>query len=210
VGWAVKLAIVVLVLVVLLGAADVGSRLYAQRQVAHQIDTRVPGASSSVHISSFPFLGNLALSGKIDKVSAKVKHVTEGQFSFDEVDLTLTGVKLDRHQLVTAQQVHINSINTGTVRAAMSQQAVDQALGFPVSFTNGGVQATVDGQLITASVTIVNNELRIEWAGAARTIPVPKLPVLPCAARAVFVPGHMELTCTFHEVPSALLATAAG
>jgi hypothetical protein len=39
---------------------------------------------------------------------------------------------------------------------------------------------------------------------------VPKLPVLPCAARAVFVPGHMELTCTFHEVPSALLATAAG
>ena len=104
-GWAVKLAIVVLVLLVLLGAADVGTRLYAQRQVAHQIDTRVAGASSSVHISSFPFLGNLALSGKIDKVSAKVKHVTEEGFSFDEVDMTLTGVKLDRHQLVTGQPV---------------------------------------------------------------------------------------------------------
>ena len=207
-GWAVKLAIVVLVLLVLLGAADVGTRLYAQRQVAHQIDTRVAGASSSVHISSFPFLGNLALSGKIDKVSAKVKHVTEEGFSFDEVDMTLTGVKLDRHQLVTGQQVHINSINTGTVRAAMSQQALDQALGLPVSLTNGGVQVTVDGQVITANVTIVNNQLRIEGAGAARSIPVPKLPVLPCAARAVIVPGHVELTCTFHEVPTALLAAA--
>jgi hypothetical protein len=58
---------------------------------------------------------------------------------------------------------------------------------------------------VTARVTVVNNQLRLEARGLPSVIPIPKLPVLPCAASVTVIPGHLIIACTFHEIPSVLL-----
>src|ERR1700738_2549498 len=73
------------VLAVLLGAVDIEARVYAQRQLERRIEAKVPGATATVNISSFPFLGRLAVSGTVPKIRAQVAHVGSGPFTFDSI-----------------------------------------------------------------------------------------------------------------------------
>jgi hypothetical protein len=209
VGFLLKVGVVAVILLVLLGIADVGARIYAQGRAETQIGHRVPGSRSSVHISSFPFVGKLAATGKVDKITARVKHASAGIFSFDEVDVVLKGVRINRNQLLSGH-VEVDSINIGTVKADMSEQAVDQALGgrATVHLAPGGAQVTIAGVTVTAPVALVNSALQLTVAGQAISIPIPKLPLLPCVATVAVVRNYLEVSCTFHQVPTAFLSTS--
>jgi hypothetical protein len=198
---------VAVVLVVLLAAGDVAARRYAETRVEQQINEREPGSASSVHISSFPFVARLALFGRVEKISAHVSHVNVGSFVLDKVDLTVTGVRLDRSQLVH-HTAAVKGIRTGTVRAVMSEQTVDQVLHLPVTFGDGSVQLSAGGVTLSATVTVVDNQLRLSAAGRDLSVPIPPLPVLPCVADAAVEPGRLVLSCSFHQVPAALLHAA--
>jgi hypothetical protein len=202
--------VVLAVLAVLLGIGDVVARRYAEDRIEQQIDHRDAGATSSVHISSFPFVARLLLFGRVEKISAHVRHVSVDRLTLDQVDLTVTGVKLDRNQLFH-RNVVVKSIRTGTVAAVLSEQAVDQVLHLPITFGDGAVQLSVGGVTVGVSVAVADNQLRLSAAGHELTIPIPELPVLPCVAGVTVEPGRLVLTCTFHQVPTALLqeATAA-
>lgn len=213
-GLAIKLGAVAVALLVILGIGDAVTRMYAQDRVASQINQRVPGSSSTVRISSFPFVGKLLATGKVDKITAHVKHVTASGFTFDQIDVTLHGVRIDRNQLIGSQHVQVNSISTGTVHADISEQAIDQALqtlGQPavVHLVQGAAELTVAGVTVRSPVTIVNNAVQLMIGHQAVNVPVPQLPVLPCVATAVVTPGRLDLSCTFHQVPSAFLKAAA-
>jgi hypothetical protein len=208
-----KLIVGVLVLAslaVLLGVGDVIARRYAENRIEEQIDNRDAGATSSVHISSFPFVARLLIFGRVEKISAHVRHVNVDSFTLDQVDLTVTGVKLDRNQLFH-RNVVVKSIRTGTVAAVLSEQTVDQVLHLPVTFGDGAVHLSVAGVTVGVSVAVADNELRLSAAGQELTIPIPELPILPCVAGVTVEPGRLILSCTFHRVPTALLqqATAA-
>jgi hypothetical protein len=214
VGLPIKLGIAAVVLLALLGVADIGARVYAQDRVAHQIDQRVPGASSSVSISSFPFVAKLLMSGKVDKITARVNHANAGQFTFDRVDVALNGVRLNRNQLFNGQHVQVDGISVGTVKADLSEGAVNQALQAVrepavVHLVQGAADVTVAGVTVPSQLALVNNQLQIRVAGQLVTVPIPKLPVLPCAATVAVVPGHLLVSCTFHQAPSAFLRVAA-
>jgi hypothetical protein len=214
VGLPIKLAIAAALLLAVLGVGDVGARIYAQDRASHQIDQRVPGASSSVSISSFPFVAKLLMSGKVDKITAQVKHANAGQFTFDRIDVTLSGVRLNRDQLVNGQHVQVDGISVGNVRADLSELSVNkalQALGQPVvvHLVQGAADVTVSGVTVPSQLALVNNQLQIRVAGELVTVPIPRLPVLPCAATVAVIPGHLLVSCTFHQVPSAFLRLAA-
>jgi hypothetical protein len=202
-----KLIAVAVVLVVLLAAGDVAARRYAESRVEQQINDREPGSASTVHISSFPFVARLGLLGRVEKTTAHVSHVNVGSFILDEVDLTVTGVKLDRSQLVHGH-VSVQGIRSGTVRAVMSEHTVDQVLRLPVTFGDGSVQLSAGGVTLSATVTVVDNQLRLSAAGRDLSVPIPELPVLPCVADAVVEPGRLVLSCSFHQVPAALVQAA--
>jgi hypothetical protein len=203
--------IVVVVLAVLAGLlaiGDVAARRYAENRIEQQIDHRDAGATSSVHISSFPFVPRLLLFGRVEKITAHVKHVSVASLTLDQVDLTVTGVKLDRSQLFH-RNVMVKSIRTGTVSAVLSEQAVEQVLHLPLTFGDGSVQLSIGGVTLGVSVAVVDNQLRLSAAGRELTIPIPELPVLPCVAGVTVEPGRLVLSCTFHQVPTALLQEAA-
>lgn len=205
-----KLSIAFVVLVAILSVGDVSSRVYAQNQLQSRVDANVPDANAKVHISGFPFLGKLVFSGKVDKITAHLEHATEGLFTFDGIDLSVSGVKLSRSQLFRDRRVRVQSISSGTVKATMSQAAFDRLIGgLPVVLGDGTLQLRMGGSTVTARVSIVNNQLRLQGPALPSVIPIPKLPVLPCAASVTVVPGRLIMACTFHEVPSALLQAGA-
>jgi len=201
--------IALVLLLVILGVGDVAARVYAQNQLQDRIDANVPNANAKAHISGLPFLGKLVFTGKVDKITAHVDHATEGQFTFDGIDLSVSGVKLSRSQLFRNRRVRVQSIGTGTVKADMSQVDFDRLIGgLPVVLGDGTLQLTEGGTTVSGRVTVVNNQLRLEDKGLPSVIPIPKLPVLPCATSVTVIPGHLIMACTFHEVPSALLQAA--
>ncbi|HEX9548245.1 MAG TPA: hypothetical protein VF942_12970, partial [Acidimicrobiales bacterium] len=130
--------IALVLLLVILGVGDVAARVYAQNQLQDRIDANVPNANAKAHISGLPFLGKLVFTGKVDKITAHVEHATEGQFTFDGIDLSVSGVKLSRSQLLRDRRVRVQSIDTGTVKADMSQVDFDRLIGgLPVVLGDG-------------------------------------------------------------------------
>jgi hypothetical protein len=191
-----------LILALLLAGLDIGARIYAQHQLEQRLDSSVPGAQARVRISGFPFLGNLLVSGRVEKITADLAHASDGLFVLDQVHITVTGVTISRAQFVQHRIIQIDRIDTGTVMAEMSQENFDRLVGLPVVFGSGVARATVGGVAVTARVSIVNNHLVA--SGLPLSVPIPALPVLPCTADVTIVPGYLVASCTFHQIPPAL------
>jgi LmeA-like phospholipid-binding len=202
----IKILVLLLILAAVLTVGDVEARLYAEHQFAHRIDTNVPGAHATANISSFPFVGRLAMTGTVRKIRAHLANVTSGRFTFDTVDVAVTGVQLDRKALFQDQRIQVLRIDSGTVTADMTEAAVDRALGgLPVKLANGAVQLKVNGINLVGRLTVVANQLRLEVTGVPVNVPIPKLPALPCVGNAVVTTGHLQLTCNLTGIPPALV-----
>jgi hypothetical protein len=198
--------VIVLVLVLVLGALDVASRIGVQHQLEQQVNSYAPGAAAEVRIDSFPFLAKAAASGRIDKITAHAHTVAEGQFVLDRVDVTVTGVRINRSLLLRQRTLEIRSIDTGTVTVDMTQADFSRLIGVPVTLGAGTAQVTVSGVKVTGQVSVVNGRLVLQVPGLPVSVAIPSLPVLPCLAQVVVVPGHLHGSCTFHTVPPALNA----
>jgi len=199
-----KLLILVVVLLGILAALDVATRVAMQHQLEQRIDGYVPNAGASVTIHGFPWLPRLASSGRVKEITARANQVSQGAFVLNDVVVTVTGVRIDRHLLVEHGQLEIVSIGTGTLTADMTQANFDQLVGAPVVLGAGSAQVTVEGVSVTAQVSVVNGQLQLNAAGLPVSVPIPTLPVLPCLAQVKVVPGHLVASCTFHTIPAAL------
>ena len=199
-------------LVALLVFGDVEARHFAERQVAHVIRTHEPGATAKVRIASFPFVGRLAVSRQVQKITADVRNVpvntAAGNFTLDDVQLTLKGVKVDLGPLVAGSNDAVKSIRSGSVRAILSETQLDKIVKLPVTLGNGSAQVTVAGVQVNGTATVSNNVLHLAAGPAAINITLPSLPVLPCIANVAVVSGQLVLGCTFNTVPAALLKAA--
>jgi hypothetical protein len=64
----------------------------------------------------------------------------------------------------------------------------------------------VAGQQVAASASVSDNTLRVTVAGlSVPGLKIPKLPLLPCVADLVILPGRVRLTCTVDKVPPELV-----
>jgi len=200
------------VLAALLIFGDVEARHYAEHQVAHVIVTHERGATAKVRIKSFPFVGRLAVSRQVQQITADVQNVpvatAAGNFTLDEVDLTLKGVKVDLGPLVAGSNGAVKSIRSGSVRAVMSEQALDGLVKLPVTLGSGTAQVTVAGVTVSGSATVANNVLRLVAGTTVVNVTLPAIPVLPCVPNAEIVPGQLILACTFNTVPAAFMKAA--
>jgi hypothetical protein len=206
-GCLVKLVLALVVLVALLVGAlflgDAAARHFAQNQVAERIDQAVPGSQSTVQISS-PFLIDLAFSGSVHRLTSQVSGVTADGVSFTSVDVEVDGVKISRSQLLFHRRLVISKITKAVVTAHISQLEVDTLANAPLTLGNGVVTVTEDGVQATGQVTLVDNKLQVTGpAGLSVLIPIPNLPVLPCAANLQVVPGQLLVTCTTTTIPPA-------
>ena len=113
---------------------------------------------------------------------------------------------LDRTRLFDDRKVVLESLGRGTATAEMTQDRLSEALGVPVTLEAGRVQVRVAGQQVTASASVSDNTLRLTVAGlSVPGLKIPKLPLLPCVADVVILPGRARLTCTVDQVPPELV-----
>jgi hypothetical protein len=204
------LTFIVVLLAALVGF-DLYARGYAQDQLARRIAVAFPGTHNvSASISSFPFLGRLAVAGEVSALSAHAGPVTEGRITFDSIDASLKGVRLDRTELVRNRRLQLLGLRSGRVSAVVTSAELSQALGgVPVTLLPGHVTVVVRGIPATASVALVNNELRLQPVGLALiTVQIPTNSLLPCAADVTVGSGRLTVTCVVTRVPDALLQTA--
>jgi hypothetical protein len=183
--------------------ADNAARHFAEHQVAERITKAVPGSHSIVQISS-PFLPQLATSGSVKRLTGEVTGVSADGVSFTAVDVEVDGLTISRSQLFLHRRLVISKITRATVTAHISQAEVDSLVKAPVSLGNGLVTVTENGLSVAARVTLAGNQLSVIGpAGLSTVIPIPNLPVLPCAADLQVVPGQLLVTCTTTTIPAA-------
>lgn len=205
-----KLLVVALVLAVVVAAGSLGDVLIrhaVEGAIADHVEAQLPGAHADVHISSFPFVGRLAVSGKVPTVTAEVSGVAAGPLTFDRVDVHIADVRVQRSRILHGQ-VQLRSIRQATVVARVSQASIDSEVGLPVTLGTGTVG--VGGLQVPAQVS-VNGE-RVEVAvpplpAVSITIPVTRL--LPCLGAASIEPGELVVSCTTDQLPPVLNNVAA-
>jgi len=206
----IKLVVVVVVLLVVLAGVDVATRIAMEHQLEQRIDSYAPGTDADVAIHGFPWLPKLLADGEVDKISAHANQVSQGPFVVEGVEVTVTGVRIDRHLLLDHRELEIVSIDHGIVSADMTQAELDQLAGLPVVLGNGVAQVTVEGVTVTAHVSISDGDLHVEAEGLPVSVPIPTLPILPCLAQVTVVPGNLIGPCTFQQIPPALKTALQG
>jgi hypothetical protein len=196
---------VLVVIAIILVALDIGdtfARHRAQTAAAQHLDATLPGSTATVSISSFPFLGRLAVGGTVPKLTADLDQVTAAGFTFDDIEVVVHDLKFDTSQLWHGR-VQLDSISSGSVRAVLPQASIDRATGLPVTLGSGTVG--VAGVQVPATVAVADNRVTLTVPLIAPiTFTIPQLSILPCVGSAVIQTGGLELSCDFTRVPSAL------
>jgi hypothetical protein len=198
----IALGVVVVVLLVDGAIADVVVRHRVQDLVAQQIDAQVPGAHATVSISSFPFLGHLAVSGDVPRLTAQVTGVEAGPVALDSVDVVVTDLDIDRGELVQGR-IELRSIKEVSVTATISQATLDAQIGLPVTLGQGTVGLA--GIQARASLTVTGQQVEIQVPPLpAVTLDVPATSLLPCLGSAQLDPGVLTVSCTTTRIPPVL------
>lgn len=205
-----RVLVVALVLGIVVAAAslaDVLIRHGVEGAIADHVDQQVPGAHADVRISSFPFVGRLAVSGTVPTLDAQVTGVAAGPLTFDRVDVYVSDLKVARGQLVHGQ-VALRSLRQATVVARVSQASIDQEVGLPITLGAGTVG--LSGLQVSANLAVTGDRVAIQvppLPAVSITIPVTKL--LPCIGGATLEPGELVVTCTTDQLPPVLADLAA-
>jgi LmeA-like phospholipid-binding len=173
------------------------------------LDPAVEAERVHAAIHSFPFLGRLLASGTVSRIRLAVAPVTTTGLVFDEIEVDLRGVRVDRDLLVRKRQLELTAIDTGTVTAVLTERAVSDAVGVHVTFLPGRVAVTVAGVEVGAAVEAKDNVLVVTpERGPALRLPIPEVPFLACATSAEVRQGQVAVRCTVEDVPPELLRAA--
>jgi len=208
-----RLAVLVLLLLIagLLVAADLTARRVAEDELAARVKAAAPTATSATaEVRSFPFLGRLLVSGAVSEVDAAVDGVTVDGLRFDSIAVDLHGVQVDRDQLLRDRRVVLENIQRGRVQARVTQDALTEALGVPVTLGQGTASVTIAGRRVGAGLAVRNGRLIVDVAGFSLPTTHVTAPLLSCPPDATVVPGEVLLSCEFTGVPQELRTTGAG
>jgi len=188
-------------------AADLAVRSAAEAQLRRRVAAAAqPAGATTAQIDSFPFLGRLLTSGDVSRVQVSAADVTVEGLTFARVAVDLRDVTFDRKRLLSDQTVVLSSLSRGTATAEVTAEQLSDRLGLPITLTAGKAQVRVAGQTVTATASVRDNVLQLSVSGVSvPSLAIPKLPLVPCVADAVIVPGRIRLTCTVDRVPPELV-----
>jgi hypothetical protein len=172
-------------------AGDLWSRSHAQDVIANRVHSSTGSEHVSVHIGSFPFLYELAVS-KINDVTVVASGVPIGPLRLSQVTVDARKVGIDHHTLIFNRKVRIVSIGQASITLLIRQNELmtaATALGAKVSVEGGHRLIVTDfGHQILA-------------------VDLSKNPLVPqCTFALVPVSSGYKASCTVAPVPPSLLA----
>jgi hypothetical protein len=189
--------VVILAVVVAAGliATNFIARSVAEQTIASRIQHDTGAQSVSASINSSPFLYDVLVRGRIQGVHVVANGVPVGLVHLTQVTVDASDVRLDRHQLVFDQQVHIVGIESASLTAVIKPEGL------------GAVVAS-GADLLGLRVTVANgHDLVVDILGQqVYKVDLTSNPLLPdCDFSLQDVPGGYSLTCHMAPVPPSLL-----
>jgi hypothetical protein len=125
-GW-IGLIVTLIVLAVLFAVGDQVARVYAQNQIADQIETSGLNTKPSVHIEGWPFLTQVA-AHDLKQIDISASNVQAGKFTITSIQAVATGV----HPNSSFSGATINQINgTATISYSSLENDLGNAIGIP-------------------------------------------------------------------------------
>ena len=191
----------------LLLAFDLAARLVAENKLASRAEEAVSDAGSAdAAISSFPFVGRLLASSSIPRVQVRVNGGRAGPLRLAAVVVDAHGVELDRAALLSGR-VRVDDIDSGTLAVELDSRALSDTLKVPVAIADGRVKVNVRNVDLDAAIetgrsgSLVLRVARLQ----AFTVPVPRTPLLACAAtKAEVHDDRVRLSCDIDRLPAPL------
>ena len=204
-------AILTLLLIVgaIVAGVDIGTRVFAEHLIADRAKASTGAHSSSASISSFPFIYDLLVEGKMRNVTVDLNGVPVGPLRVDRFDLKAHGVHLDTGYLVDHHKVRVKSIESGDATMTLSAATLSAATGLQVSISGDTVTASVGGVSIPVTVGITGGHL-LTFSVLGRqtfTFDLGRSPIIPaCAMQLTTANDALTLQCQVSPVPAAVLA----
>jgi hypothetical protein len=203
-----------IVLLAILTGVDLLARNVAEQQTVDQVKSSLPAnAKVSASIPTFPFVPRILFRGSIPKVTVKVQNLTGPPIDLAEVDVTVTGVQINRHDLFNKRRVELVAIDKGSVAVVVTQNALSDVLHVPVQIGSGRVTVVVSGQTLTVVPTITTDnklELKPVGAGAPLIVGLGQANLVPCAAKVTIEEAKVRVSCTLNRIPPAFVRAANG
>jgi hypothetical protein len=197
------------VVAALLVGGDVAARGFVSSTITNRAQQEAPsGSTVTASVGGFPFIPPLLMHGDVSQASVHVENITASTLVLASVDIDLHGVHLDRGRLINNRKARITKIDHGTVRAVVTQEALSNALHVPTKMTGGQIVLTVAGVDVPVTPHVVDGHLTLTGSvGHSFTLAIPSSGYVPCITDVAVQDGKMELSCTIHDVPPALLDT---
>ena len=188
----VRLMLGLLILViVLLVVGDFLARAEAEKLLANRVRADTGARQVSVHVGSFPFLYEVALS-KISDVEVVAQGVPVGVLRLTQVTVQAHQVGIDHHALWFDQKVEVASIERANVTVLIRTTALQATLNAI------GQVSVVDGHDL--AVTVLGRRVLTVDLTSSQLIPDCDFGLHPTN-------DGYQLSCTVAPVPSSLLAT---
>lgn len=200
--------VLVVVLLVVLVLGDVLARTSAEAELARRVRQRVPSASTSVHIRSFPFLGRLAASGTVGDVQVRATSVGVRALRIASITVDVHDVRIDRHELFSRRRVVLDGAGRGTAVAVIDFGSLGRALSVPLRLAGGRLGVDVGGRTLATDVVVRQNAIELRPPiGPVLRLPV-TIPLLPCDPTVSVSGTTLRLTCQVSRVPAELVGAA--
>lgn len=202
----------VVVLAILTGV-DLVARTIAEQQVADQVKSELPANSHvSASIPTFPFVPRLVFWGSVPKVKVTATDIAGKPLSVARVEVSVSGVEINRHSLVNHRRVDLVAVDNGTVAADVTQNALSDVLHIPVQIGNGRVTVVISGQTLTVVPTIDKNNKHLiltpVGGGQVQTVGLGQTNLIPCAGKVQVEESKLRLSCAFDHIPDAFVRAA--
>jgi LmeA-like phospholipid-binding len=187
--------ILAFLLVAALVAANFVTHSVAEQTLANRVQKASGAQSVSASIDSSPFLYEVLVPATIQRVHIVAKGVPVGLVHLDQVSVDASQVRLDRHQLIADQRVHIVSIGSATVTVVVKPQGLASAL-------------LSGADLLGLRVSVANgHELAVDFLGRQiYRVDLTSSPLVPdCPFSLQEIAGGYSLSCRVAPVPQSLL-----
>lgn len=205
---ALRNLLILLVVIVVLGAAlDVGLRLLLQSRVEAAIegaDRQIDVGDVDAEVGSFPFLPGLGLRGEVNHLSLRLEDLVTPDVTFSVFRITVDGLTFDRSALMNGQ-VRVQRLDRAVIKAEITEEAASEAVGVPVTFTPGTATVQVAGRARPATVALTGGALTLSATGVGElSIPISEGEYFPCTPDAEVKQAKVVVRCRADALPPAL------
>lgn len=188
-----KLLVFLLVLAIVIGAAEFFAARFAENQIEERLAREVD-AEVEAGVSSFPLVTRLLVAEEVRHLEVRLTNAAFEEITFDTLTIGADGIELPRRRLFD-RNLRPTAIASGSVTAFLSRSSLEASLGTTLPEIDPA----------TASATFEAGTLTLE---------VPNLPpvqvaipeeALPCSGAGEVVSGGVRLRCDVDEIPPVIM-----